>query len=247
MKGTVRAIHLSLSLLSVIALYGCEWVQYQFIERTQNPLSHELTQAAGMGDIAEVDRLIAAGAPLQEPYPLQAAVLHRQYDMARHLVERGSPVNGDGQLQAPLWFAAAQGDAQMAALLITLGADVNWQTDQLGTPLHAALYSSGGEADRLSIARLLVEHGADVDAIQVDEMFRKECLATPLHAAVFSAQEALVNLLIAHDADQSATDQSGRTPLQCARERLQSIKVQDLRASVENIVALLEAEEGRAR
>jgi ankyrin repeat protein len=176
---------------------------------------------------------------------MQAAVLHRQPQMVRHLIARGAPINGTGVIQSPLWFAVTHGDTAMAELLIALGADVNRQTNDMGSPLHAALYSSSAGGNRLALARLLLEHKADVNAIQNYPMFRNRCLATPLHAAVFSLDKAAVELLIKHGADLNATDRNGRTATQCARERLAVIKFNPLQ--LKEIIELLEAEQARVR
>ncbi len=243
MKG-LRVAHILLS-LSVFA--ACEWVGSWFIASTQHPLSSALIDAAGKGDVAEVDRLLEAGAPLQEPAVLQAAVLKGRHEMAQHLVDRGAPVNGDGRLQSPLWFAAAHGDVHMSELLISLGADVDWQTDHMGTPLHAALYSLGAQGVRTQLARMLLENGADVNRVQVDPRLRNECLATALHAAAFALEEAAIDLLIESGADVGAPDPNGRSALECAKERLQIIRSESLRPSLEAIIARLEAEQSTGR
>lgn len=237
-----------LPMLSGALLAGaCEWVGWSSIAASQDPLSQPLVEAAGKGDVAEVDRLLAAGASLRDPLALQAAVLTGQYEMARHLVDRGAPVNGDGELESPLWFAVAHGDVQMSELLISLGADVDWQTKASGTPLHAALYSLGAQDHRIQLARILLERGADVNRMQHDEMLRDDCLASALHTAAFSLDEAAVELLIDHGADVRATDRKNRSPLQCSRERLQSIRDESLRPRVEAIVTLLEERMGSGR
>lgn len=236
-RGLLVPILLSLSLFA-----ACEWVGNVFIGASQHPLAQPLIDAAGRGDLAEVDRLLEAGAPLQDPLALQAAVLKGRQEMVRHLVDRGAPVNGDGELQSPLWFAVAHGDVQMSELLISVGADVDWQTDQMGTPLHAALHSLGAEGLRTQLARMLLENGADVNRTQVDPMLRTECLATALHAAVFALEEAAIDVLIEFGADVRATDQNGRSALQCAKERLQIIRSESLRPGIEAIIVRLEAE-----
>jgi ankyrin repeat protein len=202
--------------------------------------SNELAGAAGRGDTAEVDRLVAAGAPLDEPLVLQAAVMHRQHGMIRHLVTQGAPVNGTGTLQSPLWFAVTHGDIHLAELLIDLGADVNWQTSQLGTPLHAAAHSGPANEHRVALADLLLEHGARINAIQRDPMLRAECLATALHAAVAGLDQLMVEFLLARGARLDVTDAQGRTPGQCAEARLQQGQAEDMRRDIERMIGLLD-------
>lgn len=238
--GSCRCAPVVLALVAATLSGGCEWLQMGAISMTQHPLSGQLTDAAGRGDIAAVDRLIAAGAPLRAPHPLQAAVLQGQTEMVRHLVDRGAPLNGDGRLQSPLWFAAAHADTAITRTLLLLGADVDHQTKEMGTPLHAALYSYNARGLRSDMTRLLLDHGADPDSIQRDEYLARECLATALHAAVFSLDATAVRLLLAAGADPSITDTQARTPLQCARERIEVVH-ESLRNEVEAIVALLES------
>lgn len=202
--------------------------------------SNELASAAGRGDTAEVDRLVAAGAPLDEPFVLQAAVLHRQHGMIRHLVVQGAPVNGTGTLQSPLWFAVTHGDIHMAELLIDLGADVNWQTNEMGTPLHAAAHSGTANEHRVALADLLLEHGARIDVIQRDPMLRAECLATALHAAVAGLDHLMVEFLLARGASLDVSDAQERTPRQCAGERLRQDQAEDIRREIERVIRLLD-------
>jgi ankyrin repeat protein len=54
--------------------------------------------------------------------------------------------------------------------------------------------------------RLLIEHGADVNA-------KDKSHSTPLHLASSKGSYEIVELLIEHGADVSAQDESDRTPL----------------------------------
>lgn len=201
----------------------------------------ELAEAAGRGNAAEVDRLVAAGASLDEPIVLKEAVRHRQYAMIRQLVAQGAPVNGDGTQTSPLWSAVSLGDIHMTELLIDLGADVNWQTGQKGTPLHAAARGGPANEHRVALAELLLEHGAWIDAMQDDPALRAECLATALHAAVGGPDAPMVRFLLARGASTSAVDAQGRTPADCARQYLQQAPTDEARLELERVIALLEA------
>ena len=77
--------------------------------------------------------------------------------------------------------------------------------DQDGsTPLHLA-----SERGHLDLARLLVEHGANVAAQDQDE-------STPLHLASEGGRLDLARLLVEHGANVAAQDQDGSTPLRLA-------------------------------
>ena len=65
------------------------------------------------------------------------------------------------------------------------------------------------EGESLDVARLLIEHGAEVDA-------RDEFGTTPLHAAVVRGSLDVVRLLIELGADIEAKSADGVTPLHVA-------------------------------
>ncbi|ETO60001.1 hypothetical protein F444_21776 [Phytophthora nicotianae P1976] len=71
------------------------------------------------------------------------------------------------------------------------------------TPLHWAC--DRGEA---AATRLLLQHGADVDAVE-KRMFKRR----PLHLAVLASSEATVRELLAHHADILAEDYRGWAPI----------------------------------
>jgi ankyrin repeat protein len=74
------------------------------------------------------------------------------------------------------------------------------------TGLHLAVFFGHEE-----IAGLLIDKGADVDAIAANVSFARN--ATPLHSAVAADKNALVRLLIGRGARVNATQDGGFTPL----------------------------------
>lgn len=147
---------------------------------------------------------------------------------AKRLIAEGADVDA----RAPVWrftalhMAAVYGDEAMAELLIVNGADVDARTDAGETPLHwtiltgpdlvARIYghdprpkdSPERRAARLAVAKLLIAHGADVDA-------RRNNDASPLHMAIVHANNAAAELLLTSGADVLATTH-GETPLDMA-------------------------------
>jgi ankyrin repeat protein len=86
--------------------------------------------------------------------------------------------------------------------------DVNSRVSKAGwTTLHLA-----SRMGHVEVARLLVEHGADVAA-------RDEHESTALHFAVQEASVGLARLLIEHGANVAARDEYGSTPLDLAVRR----------------------------
>ena len=86
----------------------------------------------------------------------------------------------------PLHCATWKGHAEVVALLLKAGADVNAENnnDHWGTtPLHAAAH-----ANQAVIAELLVEHGANVNA-------QDSSGKTPMHHTTFHNAKAVARLL----------------------------------------------------
>ncbi|MBA3873084.1 MAG: ankyrin repeat domain-containing protein [Anaerolineae bacterium] len=167
---------------------------------------------------------------------LSAALLATYYghpDIAKLIVEHGANLNlfeaaSVGQLATvqsiltaqpdlinsyapdgffPLALAAFFDHTDIVAFLLDQGADVHQAATnaQRVNALHAA------SANRhLEIARLLIEHGIDVNA-------KQEGGFTPLQAAAQNGQLELAELLLAHGADAFAKNDDGQTALDIAR------------------------------
>ena len=103
---------------------------------------------------------------------------------------------------SPLYYAALCGIGRLVEhLLTTRQQNPNESYGNQGTPLHVAVVLR-----HTSMARLLLEHSADVDARDMDTM-------TPLHAAVRSGNPDIAQLLLSHGADVNALDRQGYPPL----------------------------------
>jgi ankyrin repeat protein len=94
----------------------------------------------------------------------------------------------------PLGLASFFGHLEAARLLLERGAEVNSasRNDMKVMPLHSAAATSDPER-RYELAEVLLEAGADPNAVQQDEF-------TPLMAADQSGDERLGALLIRHGA-----------------------------------------------
>ncbi|TRM57316.1 ankyrin repeat-containing domain protein [Schizophyllum amplum] len=106
------------------------------------------------------------------------------------------------------------------------------------TPLHLA-----AQMDSLEAARLLLDHGADVDD-------GKRGGWRPLHAAVYFLQEAAVRLLIERNCDVNAQDDDGRTPLEALYDNLARLSQSDgpgLRECIFRMLLLSGATESSSR
>jgi ankyrin repeat protein len=150
--------------------------------------------------------------------PLLAALARRHFQTAELLRHNGADVNVRYRDEAPpLQAAAWHGDSEMVRVLLAYKVDVNARCSQGWTPVHCV--SQGFTAipnisqSLPDVARLLLEHGADVNA-QVsgsDSSGR-----TPLHVAVESNRAEVVRVLLEHGANVDAEDSQGRTPLHAA-------------------------------
>lgn len=108
-----------------------------------------------------------------------------------------------------LHLAAFFGRKEVVELLLARDAKLDLKSkNQLNnTPLNAAV-----AANRLEIARLLLEKGADANAHQHGGI-------TPLHEAAAAGNADMVRLLLAHHADANAISEDNRTPLGMALEK----------------------------
>ena len=158
--------------------------------------------------------------------PLVAALAKGHFQTARFLSDNGSHPNvkGHGEM-TPLLSAAYNGDFEMVQVLLKYKADINARNNDGKTALHLA--SHGNPYLDLNIgpslsnvARLLLEHGADVNA-RMDEA---EGHCTPLHLAARNGRVEVVHVLLRHGANVRMKDVSGRTALHQA-EQFRKVKV----------------------
>ncbi len=159
--------------------------------------------------------------------PLVAALARRHFRTAEFLCHNGADVNaGYGEYGVtPLHAATWDGDFEVVRVLLNCKADVNARSSKGLTPIH---YVSRGSGFRLSkipnicqslpvVARLLLEHGADVNAQTSDGSGR-----TALHAGIGppcqprDMTEGVLRVLLEHGANVDAEDNRGRTPIQIA-------------------------------
>lgn len=123
----------------------------------------EIHDATDNSDLAELKKLAGKGVDINEVDFIKGSALH---------------------------IAAAQGNAEIVAELINLGADV--QTQEFGkddTPLHRAALSGS-----TAVVQLLLEAGAEINALN-------DIQKTPLHVAAESANFDAAVLLIESGAD----------------------------------------------
>ena len=149
--------------------------------------------------------------------PVADAAERGDIEMVRSLLKSGADVNaaqGDGM--TALHWAALQDDADMAAMLVYAGANLE-ATTRLGgnTPLHLA----SRQANTIAIEALL-EAGSDVNAFTSTGV-------RALHLAAAAGDQNAVAVLLFYGAEVDGLDlHSGRTPLMfaTANNRLEVIE-----------------------
>lgn len=109
----------------------------------------------------------------------------------------------------PLGLACFFGRTDAVRFLIENGAVVNSPSvnEQKVMPLHSAVAGK-----YLDIARILIAHGADVNATQQSDL-------TPLHAAAQNGQIEMVKLLLENGANKEMVSKEGKKAIDYAREK----------------------------
>ena len=107
---------------------------------------------------------------------LQSAAFRGQVDVIHLLLDTGADVHVQGgEYGNALQAAAAEGQVEVMQALLDKGADVNAQGGAYGTALQAAvvenMYPKGFKKDSLSVAEILLDHGADVTAYVPDSVY----------------------------------------------------------------------------
>jgi ankyrin repeat protein len=108
-----------------------------------------------------------------------------------------------------LHFACYFGQPEAARLLVEKGGKVDTVANNATQvmPLHSAASSRN-----LAAARILLEHGAPVNA-------RQQGGWVPLHAAAQNGDADMIDLLLAHGADADIANNEGKTPAMVAEDK----------------------------
>ena len=158
----------------------------------------------------------------QVPEDLGALLAAKQWSQAQTMVE-----NQPGEIAKKpllLHYFVKQGLVEATAWLLGRGVDLEtktkYQIDDFVidlTPLQVAIVM-----ERVEIARLLIEAGADVNTKTIGELE-----ATALHGAALMGNLDLIRLLVEHQADLNAADNiDASTPLDWAKDNKQEAAVE---------------------
>lgn len=171
-----------------------------------------------------VQQLMKAGANVnafddERRTPLHRAAEGGKAEVVRALLQNGARVNARGMLdESPLHAAAGHGRPEATTELLNAGADPNAKNMSGYTPLHTLVSgrslweghdvreASNLPRDYAKTARILIEHGAKVEA-------KAEQGKTPLHFAASYGDFELVKVLVSAGASVHARAASGATAL----------------------------------
>ncbi len=117
----------------------------------------------------------------------------------------------------PIGLAAFFGHQPVVELLLRVGAEVDSPSKN---PMHVRPLHSAIANRRTAIAKLLIEHGADVNSTQADDF-------TPLHEAAQNGLLNIAQLLLDRGASVNAKLTNGQTPLTLAIEQ-HHVEVEEL-------------------
>jgi hypothetical protein len=194
--------------------------------QAQNPPSREdlaiyagLHEAAAKGDVAAIERLVAAGEKpdIQDSKsrtPLIVAVYMKQYDAARALLKHGANPNAmEIDHYDIVTIAAVRNDVEMLKIALDAGASAKNVTSRYqGTALIAAAHLGHVEAVKLLIA-------AKAQLNHVNNLGWTALMEAVVLGNGGARHTATLRALVEAGADVNIADRGGITPLQHARRR----------------------------
>jgi uncharacterized protein len=189
-----------------------------------------LVEAAGRGELAQVQALLRAGADVEQRdangrTAVLAATAGNHLAVVRALIARGANVNAqDHQRDSAFLLAGARGSTEIVRATLAAGADLKLPNRFGGNALIPAC-----ERGHVETVRFLLTTPIAVNHVN---NLGWTCL---LEAVILGdggpAHQEIVRMLVARKADLNLADRDGVTPLQHARRRGQNEVAELLRAA----------------
>jgi tRNA(Arg) A34 adenosine deaminase TadA len=177
-----------------------------------------LVEAAGRGDLAQVQALLRAGAQIEQRdaegrTAIVAATDGNHLEVVRALIARGADVNAQDQRRdSAFLLAGARGYTEIVRATLAAGADLKSTNRYGGTALIPACHYGHVETVRLLL-------GTAIDVNHVNNLGWTALLEAVILGDGGPAHLEIVRLLVARKADVSRPDRDGVTPLAHARRR----------------------------
>jgi ankyrin repeat protein len=195
-------------------------------EPADSEIAPPLCAAAWGGNTNLISLLLARGADPNSRYytsgqgyttALMESVLHDHPQSATILLQNKADPNLKGIIRyssggsTAFWYGLDVSGAKCLVPLLEYGADPNQTNNYQKSPLMGVAQSDrfNSATDRVAVAKLLIEKGANVNAKDSDGQ-------TALHMAVLHNRPEMVELLLGNKADVNVADKSGKTPLNYA-------------------------------
>jgi ankyrin repeat protein len=181
----------------------------------------ELLAAAASGNLAEVSRLIAAGADLEQrdgqgQTPLLRAVAGNHVAVAKALLAAGASLNAQAANQDTPWLlAGASGRTEIIATMLPLKPDLSLRNRYGGDALIPAC-----ERAHVETVKLLLTSGIDVN--HVNNLGWTCLLEIVILGDGGPRHQQVAKLVLDAGANPNLADKDGVSPLAHARKRGQS-------------------------
>jgi len=179
-----------------------------------NALQYPLSMVAGDNDASLAIRkmLLDAGAKVNQTTDKRGrTALHKDAITGNNravqlLLDRGAKVDvRDNDGKTPLLDAVYSAQIETVKILLQAGADIKARDKRGNTVLHIVKYGFSGE-DVVPVAKLLVEHGADINAVSDAE-------GTTLSHAMSLKKKGLAEFLLKRGVDINIKNSEGSTSL----------------------------------
>lgn len=194
-----------------------------------------LAAREGADDI--IDALLVRGVKVSDGYALSLAAKYNRVSSIAKLVKAGAKVSAPDKNDhdfTPLMVACQENHLEAAKALLAAGARIDDQDTEKNTALQWAVFAArpveihiydkiGGPHNTLfrpqpsaPLVKLLVERGAKLE-------LANDGKDTPLHHAAMLDAKAAAEVLVAAGANRAAKNAEGKTPLDLARARKNSV------------------------